>query len=193
MCMYCVQLLSSRAMRNYCLNVASHPLPPRCMCGASKDQNATKSNCCLNHMLHKRSCHYGIEYICSSLLLYTLLNAYHRRNGSLSRNLHCGVAVNNKPLPVGRGLDLLLFDFRSHLFFRAAVTWLFALNCIDALALLLGSHCYHLVKLVVAGYEVHVGVTRWEQFVSDKHYLHANRQMEDKFSFLSNWPMVNGH
>ena len=43
-------------------------------------------------------------WICSSLLLYTLLNAYHRRNGSLSRNLHCGVAVNNKPLPVGRGL-----------------------------------------------------------------------------------------
>ena len=122
MCMYCVQLLSSRAMRNYCLNVASHPLPPRCMCGASKDQNATKSNCCLNHMLHKRSCQFGIEYICSSLLLYTLLNAYHRRNGSLSRNLHCGVAVNNKPLPVGRGLGLVLFDFLSHLFFRAAVT-----------------------------------------------------------------------
>ena len=31
-------------------------------------------------------------------MLYTLLNAHHRRNGSLSRNLHCGVAVNN-PYP----------------------------------------------------------------------------------------------
>ena len=59
----CVQLLSSRALRNYCVNVASHSLPPPCMCGASKDQNATKSNCCLNHMLHKRSCQFGIEYV----------------------------------------------------------------------------------------------------------------------------------
>ena len=193
MCMYCVQLLSSRAMRNYCLNVASHPLPPRCMCGASKDQNATKSNCCLNHMLHKRSCHFGIEYV----LLYCCI-LYWMHITEETDHYHAtstvGLRQITNPYPwVGDWLDLVLFDFLSHLFFRAAVTWLFALNCIDALALLLGSHCYHLVKLVVAGYEVHVGVTRWEQFVSDKHYLHANRQMEDKFSFLSNWSMVNGH
>ena len=104
-----------------------------------------------------------------------------------------GLRYITKPYPwVGTGPGAFLFSF-SYIFPRSCYVIVFALNCIDALALLLGSHCYHLVKFVVAGYEVHVGVTRWEQFVSDKHYLHANRQMEDKFSFLSNWSMVNGH